>query len=161
MYILYMYLCPQGESMSLSDQIRSIALKKHVEPAIRAGRTEFSIAVRELMTEAESMGIRTKQRTPPFCSAIQKQEFLTRYGLTVVTVDGPAKKQSTRVVVHYRIKAAGEGRVRQEPIETPQQRAYRLTEKLRGLLKDELAVYGGGEAFLKWVRSEDDDEEAS
>jgi hypothetical protein len=33
-----------------------------------------------------------------------------------------------------------------------------LTGKLFGLLKDELAAYGGGEAFLKWVRSEDDEE---
>jgi hypothetical protein len=32
-----------------------------------------------------------------------------------------------------------------------------LTEKLRGLLKEELAEYGGGEAFLRWIRSEDED----
>lgn len=35
--------------------------------------------------------------------------------------------------------------------------ALRLTERLRGLLKEELAEYGGGEAFLKWIRSEDED----
>jgi hypothetical protein len=41
--------------------------------------------------------------------------------------------------------------------EDPTARAFRLTEKLRGLLKEELAEYGGGEAFLRWVRSEDED----
>jgi hypothetical protein len=41
--------------------------------------------------------------------------------------------------------------------ETPEERAYRVTEKLRRLLKEEMAAFGGGEAFLRWVRSEDDD----
>jgi hypothetical protein len=36
--------------------------------------------------------------------------------------------------------------------------ALRLTEKLRGLLKEKLAEYGGGEAFLRWVRSGDEDD---
>jgi hypothetical protein len=29
---------------------------------------------------------------------------------------------------------------------------------MRGLLKDELAEYGGGEAFLRWVRGYDEEE---
>jgi hypothetical protein len=41
--------------------------------------------------------------------------------------------------------------------EDPAARAFRLTEKLRGLLKEEFAAAGGGEAFLRWVRSEDED----
>lgn len=41
--------------------------------------------------------------------------------------------------------------------ETPEEWAHRLTGKLFGLLKEELAEYGGGEAFLRWVRSEDED----
>jgi hypothetical protein len=41
--------------------------------------------------------------------------------------------------------------------ETPSERAFRLTEKMRGLLKEELAEYGGGEAFLRWIRSEEED----
>ncbi|MGB6194467.1 MAG: hypothetical protein WBF42_18520, partial [Terracidiphilus sp.] len=41
--------------------------------------------------------------------------------------------------------------------ETPEAWASRVTGKIRGLLKDELAAYGGGEAFLRWVRSDDED----
>ena len=37
-------------------------------------------------------------------------------------------------------------------------RAKRLTEALRGLLKGELKEHGGAEAFVRWIRS--DDEEA-
>ena len=29
-----------------------------------------------------------------------------------------------------------------------------LMEGLRGLLKDELAEYGGGEAFIRWIRED-------
>jgi hypothetical protein len=45
----------------------------------------------------------------------------------------------------------------QPPAETPAERAARLTHKLAGLLKDELAEYGGGEAFLRWMRSDEDE----
>ena len=41
--------------------------------------------------------------------------------------------------------------------ESPEERACRLTEKLRGLLKEELAEYGGAEAFVRWVRSDGDE----
>ena len=33
-------------------------------------------------------------------------------------------------------------------------RAFRLTEKVRGILAEELAAFGGAEAFLRWVRSD-------
>ena len=39
--------------------------------------------------------------------------------------------------------------------ESPTAWAERLADRLRGLLKEELAAYGGGEDFLRWVRSED------
>ncbi len=42
------------------------------------------------------------------------------------------------------------------PEQDPAARALRMTEKLRGILKEELAEYGGGEAFLRWVRSENE-----
>jgi hypothetical protein len=40
--------------------------------------------------------------------------------------------------------------------ETPEEWAHRVTGKLRGLLKEEMAAFGGGEAFLRWVRSGDE-----
>lgn len=42
--------------------------------------------------------------------------------------------------------------------ETPEEWAHRMTSKLRGLLKEELAEYGGGEAFLRWVRGYDEED---
>jgi len=34
-----------------------------------------------------------------------------------------------------------------------------VTGKLAGLLKDELAEYGGGDAFIRWVRGYDEGDE--
>lgn len=41
--------------------------------------------------------------------------------------------------------------------ESSEERAYRLTESLRGLLREEIAERGGAKAFVRWVRSEDED----
>ena len=42
------------------------------------------------------------------------------------------------------------------PTEQTTKSPRELMESLRGLLKDELAEYGGGEGFIRWIR---DDEE--
>jgi hypothetical protein len=47
----------------------------------------------------------------------------------------------------------------QPRVETPAEWANRLTGKLSGLLKDEMAAYGGGDAFVRWVRGHDDGED--
>jgi len=44
-------------------------------------------------------------------------------------------------------------------VETAEQKAQRLVGKLRGLLRDEIASFGGTDAFMRWVRSDDDEED--
>jgi hypothetical protein len=144
-------------TVKLADKIRSIATTKHVIPAVEAGKREFSIAVRDLIEAAKAEGIATVQRTPPFCTSIQTQGFLTDNHLEIVRVDGPAKKQSTRVVVHYRTTRHAGAEPKTHLQETPEERAFRLTEKIRGLMKDEIAAHGGGESYLRWVRGEDEE----
>lgn len=156
----------------LSDQVRSVALERYVHPAIRAGKVQFSVAVRDLMRHLQADGFPAKN-WPQVCTAIQAEKFLRTNGIEIEGVDGPPKKQSPTVVVHYRVakpkadtnagqnqstcaEAPGNAEIASNH-ETPSARAFRLTEKMRGLLKEELAEYGGGEAFLRWVRSEDED----
>jgi hypothetical protein len=151
----------------LSDQVRSVASEKYVIPAIRAGKSEFSVAVRDLMRHLEPLGFPARN-WPQICTAIQAEKFLRAHGIEIETIEGPPKKQSPTVVVRYRVKRSPTGAIengaqeqRRQPelsvAEDPGDRAFRLTERLRGLLKDEIAAYGGGEAFLRWVRSEDED----
>jgi hypothetical protein len=151
----------------LSDQVRSVAAEKYIQPAIRAGKLRFSVAVRDLMRHLEPMGFPARN-WPQICTAIQAEKFLRVYGIEIEAVDGPPKKQSPTVIVRYRVAnpASAAGATNTTPAtgteteETPEARALRLTEKLRGLLKEELAEYGGGEAFLRWVRGYDEEDAA-
>jgi hypothetical protein len=153
----------------LSDQVRSMALEKYVRPAIHAGKAGFSVAVRDLMRDLQATGFPARN-WPQVCTAIQAEKFLRANGLEIEAVDGPPKKQSTTVVVRYRFVAAEAQPGSMNPPlhdnlsssaeETPEEWAHRVTGKLFGLMKDEFAAFGGGEAFLRWVRSEDEDEAA-
>jgi hypothetical protein len=149
-----------------SNRVRQVALEKYFEPALRAGKTRFSVAVRDVLQDLVAQGF-PPGNTPQVCTALRKQTFLREQGVEIDHIEGPPSKMSTTVVFHYRAKSPVDHTARKkiqieniqgEPNqEAPSARAFRLTEKLRGLLKDELSEYGGGEAFLRWIRSEDED----
>ncbi len=141
--------------MSLATDIRKIAEEEFVRPARTAGISQFRIPVRELMNKAKKLGISIEQRTPAFCAAIRTRSFLRDNELEITDQLGPASMKSTTLVIHYRIHRVGELR-RTSKVETPAERALRLTEKLRGLMKEEIAAHGGAEGYLRWVRGEDE-----
>jgi hypothetical protein len=153
-------------NQGLSDQVRAMAQAKYVDPALRSGKRQFSISVRDILGDLQAEGF-PGRHTPQICSALQTSKFLRENGLELEEVIGPPSRQSPTVVFKYRLSESGVRRgVRNLPLtdervepaeEDPSAKALRLTEKLRGLLKEELSEYGGGEAFLRWVRSEDED----
>jgi hypothetical protein len=148
---------------NLSDQIRTVAQAKFVRPAHDAGKTDFSIAIRELMGMLEAQGF-PRNHTPQICNALQTDKFLRPNGLKIIGIDGPKSKTSTTVVIHYSITGSSSGGhpsgsaspTKASP-EEPESRAKRLTDNLRGLLKKEIAAHGGADAFIQWVRSDDED----
>jgi hypothetical protein len=142
----------------LSDQVRSVAMDRYVKPALRSGRTSFSIKVRNVLDDLAPLGFPANS-TPLVCNALRSDKFLKKNGLEITGVDGPPSKLSTTVVVHYRAvgTAAGDRQASGEQgNEDGAARAKRLTEGLRGLLKEELKEYGGAEGFVRWVRSDED-----
>jgi hypothetical protein len=149
-----------------SEHVREVALEKYVKPAIRAGKTHFSVAVKDVIQDLASQGF-PPANTPQVCTALRKKTFLRKNGIEIEGIDGPPSKTSTTVVYRYRL-AKQEGQGENPPAmdaSRPQSEkedsdawALRVTEKIRGLLKDEFAEYGGGESFLRWVRSENEDE---
>ncbi|MGD1074112.1 MAG: hypothetical protein ABSB15_28735 [Bryobacteraceae bacterium] len=149
-----------------------MALEKYVRPAIRAGKASFSVAVRDLMEDLQAEGFPARN-WPQVCTAIQAEKFLRAHGLVIEGVDGPPKKLSTTVVIRYRVehseaesgsigphaKTGPQPKVDQiGSEETPEVWAHRMTGKLFGLMKDEIAALGGGEAFLRWVRGYDEED---
>jgi hypothetical protein len=147
---------------SLSDKIRRVAKERYVDPAVRSGRTEFSIPVRGMLDLLLPSGF-PRTHTPQICNSIQTSKFLSQNGIEILGVDGPPSGQSPTVVVRYRItgesinvKTTYRKESSDEVVkEDAAARAKRLTEALRGLLKDELKEHGGAEAFVRWVRSDD------
>jgi hypothetical protein len=146
-----------------SEFVRAMVSEKHVLPALQDGKSHFTVAVKDVMAELVAHGF-PAGNTPQVCTAMRKKSFLREHGIEIEGIDGPPSKMSTTVVYRYR-------RTNQQPhlmrpmeqpatnavgTETPEEWAHRLTGKLSGLLKEELAEYGGGEAFLRWVRSEDE-----
>jgi len=146
----------------LSDQVRSVAKDRYVRPAIRSGKTDFSIKVRSVLDDLVPLGF-PANNTPQVCNALRSDKFLRENGLEITSVDGPPSKLSTTVIVHYRVVGSEMGNSQvggtRHLAEDGAARAKRLTEALRGLLKEELKEHGGAEAFVRWVRS--DDEEAA
>lgn len=152
----------------LSEQVRTMAIEKYVQPAIRSGKKHFSVAVRDLMRDLRMQGF-PERNWPQVCSAIQAEKFLRANGLEIESVDGPPSKKSTTVVVRYKLVKQDQLK---EPLqrslepakdllgESAEQKAKRLGERLRGLLKDELQEYGGGEGFIRWVRGYDEEDAA-
>lgn len=153
----------------LSDQVRAVAKAKYVSPAVGAGKVQFSIRVRDLLGDLEAIGF-PRGHTPQVCSALQTAKFLHENGLEIESVDGPPKKQSPTVVVRYRVakqKENGEpdsveaGMMRpNHPEESPEEWAHRVTGRISGILKDEIAEFGGTEAFIRWVRGYDEENTA-
>lgn len=147
-----------------SEMVRKLAVEKYIRPALQAGRTGFSISVKDLHSELVAQGF-PPANVPQICSALEKHSFLRQYGLEIESIEGPPSRRSTTVVFRYRVASDSAHPLRDkeerkfiaEKNEDPGARAVRLSEALRGILKDELAEYGGGEAFLRWVRSEDED----
>jgi hypothetical protein len=148
-------------NLKLADQVRAMALMKYVMPAKKAGKKELSVAVRSLLKDLEEVDFPLNY-TPLVCSAIKTQGFQRENGLEITSIDGPKSQTGTTVVIHYRIVEKDLGfsvrdEARNSAAETPEQRANRLVKKLRGLLRQEITNYGGTEAFMRWMRSEDED----
>ena len=87
-----------------SDQVRSLAIEKYVRPAVLAGRTQFSVAVKDLMSDLIPKGF-PAGNYPQICTAIRTRKFLKEQGLEIEGIDGPPKGLSPTVVVRYRVAA--------------------------------------------------------
>jgi hypothetical protein len=138
-----------------SERIRKRAWEKYIDPQIKKGLRQIELPIKPLMKEMESEGF-PANHPRQFCKALQKRAFLQEKGLVLRHVDGPPSGTSTTVVLHFGLSGDNFNASLGATGESPAQRAFRLTEKLRGLLKDEIAAYGGAEGFMRWVRSDEE-----
>ena len=140
--------------MKLHEQIRKLAEREFVARSRSAGKTEFAIAVRDLMAKAQAAGITTSGRTPAFCNAIRTLDFLDENGLEVSGVEGPPSKLSTTVVVHYRFRSSPRTAIGAGDQPSPSDAIADPLLELSGLLRG--AIREGAAAFVRELRRDKD-----
>src|SRR3569833_1439464 len=87
-------------NIGLSDRIRVLAQEKYVKPAVREGKSSFSIRVRDLLNDLHAEGF-PGGHTPQVCYALQTAKFLRENGLKIEEVEGPHTKLRPTVIVRY------------------------------------------------------------
>lgn len=138
--------------VELSDRVRARARLDYVEPAQRHGREKFSIPVRNLFDSLVVNDGFPRQNVPQVCNALRSQKFLRQFGLEIEKVEGPPSQTSTTVVFHYRFRGESSGERAKSSVGIPS--GDTGIEKLYGLMRKEFAAYGGGEAFLRRLRTD-------
>jgi len=144
-----------------SQLVREIAREKFVIPARQSGMSEVVIPVIELRDFLVPRGF-PAGNVPQICSALKAKSFRSEFAK--MTIEGPPSQQSTSVV--FRCFFDGKEAIGDRPNEvsaleeTPAERAKRVTDALFGALKDVIAAHGGAEGYLRWVRSEDEEDAA-
>ena len=148
-----------------SERVRGIVIREYVQPAVEAGEAHVSIRAGDVLKRAEATEGFPRARTPLVCNVLQSRKLLDEGGLEIERVEGPPSKQSRRVVVHYRVidPTRAAGAVTRSGSEAPEERVRRAREafeELRGLMKGTIEAHGGAEAFIRWVRSDSDEDAA-
>jgi hypothetical protein len=149
-----------------ANYIRQFAKEIYLKPALDRGDEVVAIPVKAVETELKKSGF-TSGRTPMVCSALSGKKFQQENEIILDHWEGPASGQSTTVIYYFRWagtrrksgarSTAERGKAPAAVAESPEARAKRMVEGLRGLLKDEIAAYGGTEGFMRWVRSDEDE----
>lgn len=138
--------------------VRKFASEAYVRAARERGEHQFSIAVRPVLTDLTKRGL-PAGRTPLICSVLSGRKFQDENRIVLDRSDGPPSGQSPTMVYHFHFLDWPDVSKNVSRSETPEQWASRVTEKIRGLLKEEIEAHGGTEGYLKWVRSSDEQED--
>jgi hypothetical protein len=138
-----------------SEKVRDVADRDYVRPA-RRNRSRVRIRFGDLKAKMLELGF-PPQNANQIASPLESRKFWEPLGLEMCTPKG----QSRKVETIFEFRFLDEAENSQSAVaETPAERAFRLTEKLRGLMKDEIAAHGGTEGFMRWVRSDSDEDAA-
>lgn len=143
---------------NMSDKIRSYAEREFVVPARRQGRKSFTIAVRDVLNRLVEREGLPRQNVPQVCQALRSpRKFLNPLGLEIEKIEGPKKQTSTTVIYHYRFLGESSGEQRnatQHSVSADETEMNSPISKLWGLMRKEFAERGGGEAFLRRLRTD-------
>jgi hypothetical protein len=147
---------------SQSDTVRNLATANYVLKFRSRNQHRFSIPVAEVKKDLENSGF-PRNHTPQICEALRSKKFLRANRLRLVGTDGPPSLTSTTVVFHYQTEEENElspvtltpsADTAPTPSVAPDP-ADDAFYRMRGFLKDVFEQLGGGEKFLRDLRSGD------
>jgi len=139
-----------------SDRVREIAIRDYVQPA-RPTRSRIRIRLGDLKKKMIPLGF-PKSHANQVASPIEADKFWKPLGLEMCTPKGQSRENNT--VFEFRFLDEQTGDTLTAPAaarEDPEVWAKRVVDGLSGLLKNEIAAYGGTEAFMRWIRSDEDE----
>jgi hypothetical protein len=145
-----------------SDAVRELATSRYVVKFKSRRQTRFSIPVAEVKAELEGQGF-PRNHTPQICEALRSKKFLRTNNLKLVGTDGPPSLTSSTVVFHYETEDVPSPSASALPADVPAQPAPTARTdaaddafyRMRGFLKDVFEQLGGGETFLRDLRTGD------
>jgi len=135
-----------------SERVREVAEREYVAPARSRGgyiRIRFG-DLKEKMVQLGFPATNSNQIASP----LESEKFWRPRQLEMCTPKGQARTNDTIFEFKFKDDSVLSNATTKE---SPAERAFRLTEKLRGLMKDEIAALGGTEGFMRWVRSDEED----
>ena len=135
-----------------SDMVRQVVIDEYVEPA-RLSKGTIRIRQGDLKAKMVTLGFPARNANQ-IGTSIEAEKFWRPLGLELCSPKGQSRSADTI----YEFKFVGDPSASRSAVESPEERAFRLTEKLRGLMKDEIAAHGGTEGFMRWVRSDEDED---
>lgn len=145
------------ERTGWSERVRELAREQYIEP-MRGKAHVIRIPYGELKTKLVRMGFPANHANQ-VATPLEADKFLKPLGLELLSPKGQPRTIGS--VLEFRFADAAETR-----LEDPQskeeriRRAMAAADELRGMLKDEIAAFGGAEAFIRWVRSDEDEDPA-
>jgi hypothetical protein len=138
-----------------SERVREVAKREYIEPA-RATQGVVRIPFGELKSKLVRLGF-PQSHANQVATPLETDKFWKPLGLELCSPKGQARTVDSVLVFRF---AAGERTKQVYVKETPAEKASRLIGQMRGLMKNTIDSHGGAEAFIRWVRSDSDEDSA-
>lgn len=134
--------------MKPTEQTKQHVIKTYVKPARSRGENVVHVRVGTVQKE-----LGWTNRTPSVFSTLLSREFQQEAGLELLEKRGGPASGGPSTTVQFIYKLLDEGNGRQPRPPAAMTSSGTGLEQLYGILKDEYAALGGGEAYLKAERN--------
>jgi hypothetical protein len=136
-------------STGWSERVRQVVDEAYVSPA-RGNSQIVRIPFGELKAKLVAMGFPSGHANQ-VVTPLESKRFWGPRGLTMVSVKH--QPRTVESVLEFRFaEDSGDTVAKVERM----RRGLEAFDRVRGSMKEEIAAFGGTEAFLRWVRSEDE-----